>query len=474
MSSQRISLDWNAVLDAIAAEVSQQSFNTWFKNTEFVSFDPEAPRLIVGVGSVFHKSWIASNYSDLIATVVERLCGLCPAIEITIAPEPFRKKRAAQRREGVHEKVLPVAPRPKRHTLLERLHQEYRLESFIPGPGNQMAHAACRRAALHPGEFNPIFIFGDHGLGKTHLLHGMCAEAVGRDGEHRIELLSGEEFVQQYTQAHAGKRLPAFRQRMRTCDFLVLDDIQILARGNKAATHEELLNTVDALMQRGSQIALVSNCRPEELKLPPRLLSRITAGLSLRVEQPDPETRKAIVRQKVGRREIALPDEVVELVARCFQGSVRDLEGAIGKLAAHANLGGLEIGLKTAAAIIGPTMPRRTTAIDLDAIAEATAKAYGVTVAELKSRKRSNGIALARKAGIHIARRITPLSLSEIGAYFGGRSHATIIANLKKPILPNFDKDVHERRLRQILHQLGADHIEPAEIFREQGRLFES
>ncbi len=303
--------------------------------------------------------------------------------------------------------------------------------SFVTGPGNRYAHAAAEAVAENPGgSYNPLFIHGGVGLGKTHLLQAIGLRVQELWPDIVIQYFSCESFVTQFTEAIRAGQMTEFRHWFRDADILVIDDIHFLA--DKEGSQEEFFHTFNTLYQEGKQIVLSSDAPPESIPdLEERLVSRFKWGLVTEVEPPDYETRVAIVKSKAVMRGIEIPDEVACLVAARIDNNIRELEGAITKLQIHANVEKTPINLELAKLALGEEVRAPTCGATIQTIIEAVTDFYSVRLTDLQSRKRQRSIALPRQICMFLARRHTRHSLEEIGGYFGGRDHTTVMHAVK-------------------------------------------
>ncbi len=320
----------------------------------------------------------------------------------------------------------PTAPAPL------VLDPRYTFENFILGPSNQIAYAAARAVADNPSRStNPLFIYGSVGLGKTHLLQAICHELLRRHAGYRIVYLSCETFTNQFVSALQRNRVDAFRERYRNADMLVIDDIHFLA--GKERTAEEFFHTFNALHQHGRQIVISSDAPPADIPtLTDRMITRFKWGLVERLERPETETRMAILRHKADSIGLALPDDVVEYVAANVRDSVREIEGALASVRSRSELEKRPVDLALARSALEATLSRERPIVGLDRIVEVVAGHFAVKPSDLKSAKRTKSISFPRQVVMHMARRVTTLSLEEIGDYFGGRDHTTVLYAVQK------------------------------------------
>jgi chromosomal replication initiator protein len=307
------------------------------------------------------------------------------------------------------------------------LNPDYVFENFVTGPCNRLPHAACVAVGEQPGKaYNPLFIHGGVGLGKTHLLQAVCQKVLERDGESRILYLSCDSFINQFITAIESGEMNEFRHRYRHVDLLVIDDIHFLA--GKDRTQEEFFHTFNTLYQQQKQIILSADCPPSEIpELEERLVSRFNWGLVARIEKPCYETRVAILQKKARMRGLVLPEDVVCYVAAKVENNTRELEGAITKIQGMGMLQNGRIDLELAKAALGETATPEQKRITIQQIFDAVTKYYNVRLSDLQSKKRHKSIAFPRQVCMFMARRHTRYSLEEIGGYFGGRDHTTVM-----------------------------------------------
>src|SRR5262245_3997600 len=307
------------------------------------------------------------------------------------------------------------------------LNPDYVFDSFVTGPCNRLPHAACTAVAEQPGKaYNPLFIHGGVGLGKTHLLQAVCQKVLERQDDARILYLSCDSFIHQFITAVENGDMNQFRFRYRNVDMLVIDDIHFLAGRDR--TQEEFFHTFNTLYQQHKQIILSADCPPSEIpELEERLVSRFNWGLVARIEKPCYETRVAILQKKARMRGLALPEDVICYVAAKVENNTRELEGAITKIQGLGLLQNGQIDLETAKAALGESATPEQKRITIQQISDAVTKYYNVKMSDLQSKKRHKSIAFPRQVCMYLARRHTRYSLEEIGGYFGGRDHTTVL-----------------------------------------------
>jgi chromosomal replication initiator protein len=307
------------------------------------------------------------------------------------------------------------------------LHPDYTFESFVIGPSNRLAHASCVAVSQSPGAaYNPLFLYGSVGLGKTHLLHAICNEARGRIGESQIHFLSCEEFVNRFIIAIQEGRLADFQNEFRTAEMLVIDDVQFLTKGEQS--QEEFFHTFNALYNNRKQIILSADCAPGEIpSLEERLISRFKWGLVARIEAPTYETRIAIVKKKASLRGFDISDDIIEYIAQKVHSNIRELEGALTAIYAVSKASNQPVTLNLAKQALGEQIAASERQINISSIIDVVARHYGIRLADLQSKKRSQSIAMPRQICMYLSRNLTRHSLEEIGGHLGGRDHTTVM-----------------------------------------------
>ena len=326
------------------------------------------------------------------------------------------------------------------------LNPDYTFDQFVAGPSNRLAHAASFAVSEQPGRsYNPLFIHGGVGLGKSHLLQAISQKMLERDPDARILYLSCDSFVNQFINSVSNGTMNDFRNRYRNVDMLVIDDVQFLAGHDR--TQEEFFHTFNALHQHNKQIVLSADCAPSEIaKLEERLVSRFNWGLVARVEKPCYETRVAILRKKAQMRGLVMPDDVICYIAARIDNNTRELEGAITKLQGQSMLGGGAIDMDLAKAALGEGDVSREKRVTIQQILDAVIKYYNLKLSDLQSKKRNQSIAFPRQICMFLARKHTRYSLEEIGGYFGGRDHTTVLHGVRAiDRAMKVDRDVHQQ-----------------------------
>lgn len=444
---------WNAALDVLQTKVSANIFESTFKRLRLHHYDEEA--VYLEVGDEFYKAWIEDNYLDLIVDALESATG--QAIQVTIDVEgtfdgdesqaqldldgekqAARSARLDQSMQTALFVDLEVKSEERGDDLEERLTKaglssRYTFEEFVVGSSNQFAYAACNAVANTPAQtYNPLFIFGGVGLGKTHLLQAIGIEMLRRNPGTRVMYLSAEEFMNQLITSLRNKEMNAFRNRFRNnCDLLLIDDIQFI--GGKDSTQEEFFHTFNALYQSGKQIVVTSDKLPKELPgIEERLASRFSWGLIADIQPPDIETRMAILEKKAEADGIELSNDVSMLLASSIRSNVRELEGTLIRLGAQAELTGMPLTVEFVRQMLQRMNIDHRRSIGVEEIIQTVASRFDITVADIKGSRRTRAISEPRQIAMYLSRKHTDLSFPELGRRFGGKDHTTVLAAWKK------------------------------------------
>jgi chromosomal replication initiator protein len=413
---------WEQILGRIEAKVGQHSFHTWFKPTSLLSDDGQ--RLSVQVPNPLFTEWLPKHYS-LVLTEALRDVGR-PETELVFVPEEPKK-------------VAPVtAPAPRIHeephleTTVVGLNPRYTFETFIVGSSNQFAHAACRAVSEAPSRsYNPLFIYGGVGLGKTHLMHAVGHYVLQHHRGLKLTYISSERFMNEMINALRHDRVLDFRERYRSVDVLLVDDIQFVS--GKEGTQTEFFHTFNALHDAQKQIVISSDRPPHEIPaLEERLRSRFEWGLIADIQPPDIETKVAILKKKAETEAVPLPDGVAMYMASRIKSNIRELEGSLIRLIAYASLQGRPLTLELAQEVLRNVIDHEDKAITIEQIQKFVADYYQLKLAELKSRNNSKSVAMPRQVAMYLCKSLTPASLPEIGRSFGGKHHSTVIHSIKK------------------------------------------
>jgi chromosomal replication initiator protein len=436
-----------AVLDSLRGRVSRQQFETWFRRMRILEAGPE--RVVLGVENSFFRDWIHTYYIEVLRSSVGEVFGGSPEVEVSVVAAEAAPSRGSPSTEGREAPAPRPRPEPARAeparsgTLIPDAHypnffsdvplnDDYTFGRFVVGPTNGLAHAAALAVSEKPAlAYNPLFLHGSVGLGKTHLLQATCRSVLDRRPDLRILYLSCETFANQFIQAVQSGDLKNFRYRYREVDVLVIDDIHFLA--NKERTQEEFFHTFNQLYHSRRQIILSSDSHPRDIPaMEERLVSRFKWGLVTEIEPPGFETRLHIVRMKSEQRGARFPEDVCEFIANQITSNIREVEGAIYKVASLSELMHRPIDLGLAKEALRDSLSGSRRQVTIESIARVVTAHFGVKAVDLQSKKRTRSIAHPRQVCMWLARRLTDHSLVEIGGYFGGRDHTTVLYALEK------------------------------------------
>ena len=453
---------WESVLAEIAREISPGSFQTWFRNIELIAFEENIARL--GVPNLFMKEWIREHYLPAINRALEAATGVRPEVALTISPRLFQATRQEQTQE------MPAAAKPPAtgrdaagatprmagpgNSWGLRLNRRFTLDGFVVGAGSRLAYDAAHAVLDSASGYNPLFLHGGPGLGKTHLMQAIGSQVRQARPGASVLYLSCEEFTNGYIGSLQAGSLDAFRNRCRNADYLLVDDVHFLA--SKTHTQEEFFHTFNTLQDLGRQVVLSSDTHPRDIAgLTEKLRTRLVGGLVATIDAPDLATRLALVRAKAAAHRLELADDVAELVARRIQGNVRELEGAVTALLAASRMAGRPPDLAEARATLRRLVAMNDGPLSPADIIKAVESAFGVKEKELRSASRARRVLVPRQVGMYLSRRLTELSLSEVGRFFGGKDHATVLY-AERRIEERMKKDPELRRkVEQLSSQLG-------------------
>ncbi|MBN1816347.1 MAG: chromosomal replication initiator protein DnaA [Sedimentisphaerales bacterium] len=423
-----------AIDKAIEQKIGPQKHRVWFHNATRFSLSQE--HLTIGVPNHFIGNWIESHFLSEIRQAVEETTGTHRKVVFVIDPELAQSQK----------KIQPIAPssvRDERDKVTQTRMRKHapaspeaplklRLDSFVVGAKNELAFNAARAVIQEEqSPFNPLFIHGGYGVGKTHLLQGICNEIALSRTPARWMYVSAEDFANQYVLALKTRKLDLFRNRFRQLDLLAIDDIHFLA--NKNAMQEEFLHTFNTIDLAGKQIVLASDAHPKMIgQLCDKLVNRFISGMVVKIEPPDFEMRCRICRQRAEQMNKSVPDNVVRFIAERIASNVRELEGALLKLIAYASLSQQRITLGMAQEVLAEHISRTDPIVHISEIESSVANYFGVTLNDLHSSKKDRTISTARSFGMYLARRYTKMSYPEIGRIMGGKNHATVILANRK------------------------------------------
>jgi len=466
---------WQEVLAALKNRVSDQKFRTWFEPIVPLAFSEK--EVLLEVPNPFFVDWFEEHNLPLLNAAFASVLGANPQVRFTVSPlfeEEYDKKRKDQEsgnppsppsnspaKESGDRQPAPVSGTPfleNRNPVASRNHnlsQRFTFDCFVVGRSNEFGYAACRAVAAKPAKrYNPLFIHGGVGLGKTHLMHAIGNELAAHHTNARMYYVSAENFMNEMIQSIQAGTTQLFREKYRRLDMLLVDDIQFLA--GKESTQEEFFHTFNALYDTSSQVVMTSDRAPKDIPdLEERLISRFSWGLVSDIQPPDLETRMAILRYRAEADNVVIPDEVIYEMADVIRSNIRELEGALIRVTAFSDLLGSPITIELMReALQDLVRTQEKKQIDVSDIQRVVARHYGVSVESLRGKRRTSEIAHARQVAIYTTKEMTTLTLMEIGRRFGNRDHSTVLhaVNKIKDLLKS-DSEVSSR-VQQVLETL--------------------
>jgi len=426
---------WQSILARIESKVNRHSFNTWFRPTRLL-FET-GNTLAIQVPNAHFRDWLTKHYTGVIHESLDEL----DRRDVQVI---FEAAQAASEQEGPSATEATSSTVPDKREL-PALSAKYTFDTFVVGTSNQFAHAAARAVAESPARaYNPLFIYGGVGLGKTHLLHAIGRQILQQNSNVCLVYISAEKFMNDLINAIRYDRILDFRRQLRSIDVLLIDDIQFIA--GKERTQEEFFHTFNALYDALKQIVISSDSPPRAIPtLEERLHSRFEWGLTADIQAPDLETKVAILRKKADAEQVHIPDNVAIFIASKIKSNVRELEGSLIRLIAYSSLTGRPMNLELAQEVLRDLLPREDRIINMDMIQKFVADHYSLKISDLKARNNSRSVALPRQIAMYMAKQLTTASLPDIGKGFGGKHHSTVIHSIRKVkgmmgADPDFDK----------------------------------
>jgi chromosomal replication initiator protein len=419
---------WDQVLSRIEGKVNHHSFTTWFRPTSYLKDD--GATITVRVPNALFRDWLTKHYSAVIDEALSESDRSGATIAFVMQDDPlFVDGQPSAPSVAAPPASLNASPAV---TTQAGLNPRYLFDAFIVGPSNQFAHAACRAVAEAPSRsYNPLFIYGGVGLGKTHLMHAIGHYVLQHARGMTLTYISSERFMNEMINAVRYDRVLDFRERYRSVDILLVDDIQFLA--GKEGTQTEFFHTFNALYDSQKQIVLSSDCPPHEIpSLEERLRSRFEWGLIADIQPPDLETKVAILKRKAEAEAVPLADDVAIYIAGKIKSNIRELEGSLIRLVAYASLTGREISVSLAQEVLKKILSYEEKAVTIDMIQKFVSDFYQLKIVDLKSRNNSKSIAMPRQIAMYLCKALTSASLPEIGKSFGGKHHSTVIHSIRK------------------------------------------
>lgn len=441
---------WNETLNLISLEMSYQEYNTWLNQIKYISSDKK--NITVSVPSKFVKDIISERYLKLLKTKMEELVGNNLELKLTVeessdpGQEPDSRKKSAQRVQKIKPGQALFNPK-------------YIFEKFVVGDSNDLAAAAAKKISENPGKYwNPFFVYGGVGLGKTHLLHAIGHTIVDNFEEMKILYITGESFMNDYITSIQKGTMNSFRIKYRKADLLLIDDVHSIQ--GKEGTMEELFHTFNTLYASKKQMVFTSDKPPKELqKLEDRLRSRFEWGLTADIQPPNFEMRESILRQKIQEESYEVPEKVVRFIAESFTWNIRELESALYKLYAYHDLVHEELTIDLAKrAFKDMIFIKNIEDISIDLIQKKVANSFNISFSDMKSKKRTKNIALPRQVAMYLSRKLTDYSTTEIGNEFGGKDHSTVIHAVSKIENQFASDDTFRLKIDRIKKEIKEEH----------------
>jgi chromosomal replication initiator protein len=427
---------WQTCVDQLAQELPEQQFNTWIRPLA-VEVAEDLSKVTIQVGNRFKLDWIRAQYGSRISALLEKFAGQNIPLELALAPREAVLKSASVIRSfestGAVEAVVLAVPEDLAGAPVKnRLNTALTFDTLIEGTANRMGRAAAMHVASSLGQlYNPLFIYGGVGLGKTHLMHAIGNKLLADNPAGKVLYIHAEQFVSDVVKAYQRKTFDEFKERYHSLDLLLIDDVQFFA--NKDRTQEEFFNAFEALLTKKSHIVMTSDTYPKGLTdIHERLVSRFDSGLTVAIEPPELEMRVAILIRKAEAEGTVMPEEVAFFVAKNVRSNVRELEGALRKILAYSRFNQKEITIQLAREALRDLLSIQNRQISVENIQKTVADYYKIKVADMYSKKRPASIARPRQIAMYLAKELTQKSLPEIGELFGGRDHTTVLHAVRK------------------------------------------
>ena len=426
---------WDKFLDHVKARISINTYTTWFQPTRLNRADGDT--LYVQIPNPVFRQVLTRTYGDIVKAVFHEIGTPTARVQYVCTEEEPAAAPAAPAPAGKQSKL-------DFESSDHQLNPRYTFESFVVGKSNEFAHAAARAVAEQPSKsYNPLFLYGGVGMGKTHLMHAIGHTIKKRNAAMRLSYVSAEKFTIEVINSLRFDRMISFRDRFHTVDVLLVDDIQFIA--GKERTQEEFFHTFNALYEQQKQIVISSDCLPKDINsIEERLRSRFEWGLIADIQPPDLETKIAILQKKAENDRFPLPDDVAEYIARAIKSNVRELEGALTRLMAYASLTGATVSLATAQQVLRNIIASQEKRVTIDLIQKRVSEHFNLREQDLKVRSNTRAIAFPRQVAMYIVKQLTTASLPEIGRQFGGKHHTTVLHSINKiEELRRSDKDLN-------------------------------
>ncbi|MCC8165663.1 MAG: AAA family ATPase [Planctomycetes bacterium] len=467
---------------SLARRLPEPLYQQWFAGAEVMTCDTDG--LELGVKNRFFKNWIEAKYLTVLRDAASEAVGADISVRVSVSAAlyaPFREAQEEAKKEaaGLDVAAVPLLPpmpaeetRPVAGRQVE-LNPGHTFQNLVVGSANRLAHAVALRAVAEPTEYGRLYFCGEHGVGKTHLLHAICHEILRVRPGSRIIQTTGERFVSDFVAAHAKSHLDSFRDLYRHCDVLVIDQIHVLGQGTKTASQAELLAIIDHLEARNRQTVFAGVQAPNELAgVEPRLRDRLGSGFVDRLLLPDEAMRRDLLSRKLNERGLALPDDALTILASELHRGVRRLEGTVNRLAALIGVGGMEPTVTCIRMALEVSTPSaKKTALVADDIIKAVSNEFGLAPDVVLGRGRSAPVRRARQVAAVLCRRLLSLRYVELGTLFDNRNHATMLSMIKKVPPELFSNSLEGRPVERVLFRLGVT-MKPEEVLERHRKLF--
>ncbi len=427
MNNQQL---WQAILGNLEVSLSKANFNTWFKNTGIIEKGEDY--IIVGVPSNFIKDWISSKFHASLLKVLKSVAPEVKEIKYHVGHYKTETPTQTPLISSTPPQQATVSYRQTQPQSVGGLNQQYTFETFIIGQNNELAHAASAAVAKNPGtQYNPLFIYGGVGLGKTHLMHAVGHKLLIDNPRAKILYVTSEKFTNDYIASISQKRVDEFKKMYRTVDMLLIDDIQFIA--GKEQTQEEFFHTFNELRDKGKQIILTADRLPKDIPaIEQRLVSRFEWGMVADIQAPNLETRMAILQTKMSKKGVHLDDNIIDFIAENVVSNIRELEGALNRLIVYQQMENKSLTLEQAQQILASMVNSKKKAVTLSKIAESVASFYSITLEDLIKQSRRKEYVKPRQTAMYLARKELGSSFPSIGDFFGGRDHTTVMHGVEK------------------------------------------
>jgi len=460
---------WRATLGELEISLSQATFETWFRRTALLRVDEASSTFTIGVSSGFAKDWIEERYRSLIAQTIAKIVGYSVTLQVEVVSEAELDAHGALagKRSASADGATPLhaaapagdavrvvdASEPTRPT---NLNARYTFATYVVGSASRLAHAASQSVSERPGgAYNPLFLYGGTGLGKTHLLHAIGNAVMERSPKRRVLYITGEAFTNEFILSIQQGAADAFRSRFRKIDVLLIDDIQFIA--DKERTQEEFFHTFNALYHSDRQIVVTSDVYPQQIgEMEERLVSRFQSGMVADIQPPELDTRIAILKKKAEAEKIHLTDDVALFIAQVVKSNVRELEGTLLRIAVKAELLGRGIDLDLTKDSLRAALPAPEQALTVEDVQRAVCTYFNLKLGDLKSKRRHRAVSYPRQVAMYLCRQRLGTSYPELGERFGGKDHTTVISAVRKiDGLVGAEDETTRRALEAIGRKLG-------------------